>query len=223
LVNRIGLFGGTFNPIHLGHLRSAQEVLEAFALQRILLIPSALPPHKEPDFLASAADRLAMIRQATLGHTGLSVSDVEITRPGPSYTIDTVRFFKRSLPADTRLFLVVGLDAFLEIDSWKACRDLFRLTPFIVMLRPEAAAACGAQAFQRVEALLQAAVSGSYAFRPAPDRLEDAQFQPVYFVDVTPLSISSTRIRATLRQGHSIRYLVPERVEAYIREKGLYR
>ncbi|HSM73080.1 MAG TPA: nicotinate (nicotinamide) nucleotide adenylyltransferase, partial [Desulfobacterales bacterium] len=119
-MNRIGLFGGTFNPIHLGHLRSAQEVLEAFDLQRILLIPSALPPHKEPEFLANAADRLAMIRQATLGHTGLSVSDVEITRPGPSYTIDTVRFFKRSLPADTRLFLVVGLDAFLEIDSWKA-------------------------------------------------------------------------------------------------------
>lgn len=222
-MNRIGLFGGTFNPIHLGHLRSAQEVLEAFDLQRILLIPSALPPHKQPEFLASAADRLAMIRQATRGHTGLSASSVEIKRPGPSYTIDTVRFFKSKLPSATRLFLVVGLDAFLEIDSWKACRDLFRLTPFIVMIRPEAAAETDNQTFKRVETLLQAAISPSYGFRPAPDRIADAHFQPVYFMNVTPLSISSTRIRAALRQGRSIRYLVPERVEAYIREKGIYR
>jgi nicotinate-nucleotide adenylyltransferase len=222
LVNRIGLFGGTFNPIHLGHLRSAQEVLEAFHLQRILLIPSSFPPHKQPDVLASAADRLAMIRLATLAHTGFSVSNVETKRQGPSYTIDTVKFFKGELPSDTRLFLVVGLDAFLEIDLWKACRDLFVLTPFIVMIRPEAAVGTSMQTFKRVEALLQGAISPSYAFRPAPDRIEAADFQPVYFMDVTPLHISSTRIRAVLRQGRSIRYLVPERVEAYIKRRGLY-
>jgi nicotinate-nucleotide adenylyltransferase len=222
LVNRIGLFGGTFNPIHLGHLRSAQEVLEAFHLQRLLLIPSSLPPHKQPDLLASATDRLAMIRLATLAHTGFSVSDVETKRKGPSYTIDTVQFFKGKFPSDTRLFLVVGLDAFLEIDTWKACRDLFVLTPFIVMIRPEAAAGTSIQTFKRVEALLQAAISPSYGFRPAPDRIEDANLQPVYFMDVTPLHISSTRIRAALRQGRSIRYLVPERVEAYIKRRGLY-
>ncbi|MFY9943741.1 MAG: nicotinate-nucleotide adenylyltransferase [Desulfobacterales bacterium] len=221
-MNRIGLFGGTFNPIHLGHLRSAQEVLEAFHLQRILLIPSSFPPHKQPDVLASAADRLAMIRLATLAHTGFSVSNVETKRQGPSYTIDTVKFFKGELPSDTRLFLVVGLDAFLEIDLWKACRDLFVLTPFIVMIRPEAAVGTRMQTFKRVEALLQGAISPSYAFRPAPDRIEAADFQPVYFMDVTPLHISSTRIRAVLRQGRSIRYLVPERVEAYIKRRGLY-
>lgn len=222
MVNRIGLFGGTFNPIHLGHLRSAQEVLEAFNLQRILLIPSSLPPHKQPDVLASATDRLAMIRLATLAHTGFSVSDVEIKRRGPSYTIDTVQFFKREFPSDTQLFLLVGLDAFLEIDAWKDFRDLFALTPFIVMIRPEAAAGTGVQTFKRVEALLQAAISPSYGLRPAPDRVEGVNFQPVYFMDVTLLNISSTRIRAALRQGRSIRYLVPERVEAYIKRRGLY-
>lgn len=221
-MNRIGLFGGTFNPIHLGHLRSAQEVLEAFDLQRILLIPSSFPPHKQPDVLASAADRLAMIRLAILAHTGFSVSNVETKRQGPSYTIDTVKFFKGELPSATRLFLVVGLDAFLEIDLWKACRDLFALTPFIVMIRPESAVGTRMQTFKRVEALLQGAISPSYAFRPAPDRIEATNFQPVYFMDVTPLHISSTRIRAVLRQGRSIRYLVPERVEAYIKRRGLY-
>ena len=221
-MNRIGLFGGTFNPIHFGHLRSAQEVLEAFRLERILLIPSSLPPHKQPDVLASAADRLEMIRLATLAHADFSVSDVEIRRKGPSYTIDTVQFFKQKFPSNTQFFLMVGLDAFLEIDTWKAYRDLFMLTPFIVMTRPEASGGTNLEIFKRVETLLQASVSPTYRFQPTPDRVAGADFQPVYFIDVTPLDISSPRIRTSLREGPPIRYLGPERVVAYIKQRGLY-
>ncbi len=133
---KIGLFGGTFNPVHFGHLRAALEVREGFGLKQVVLIPAAVPPHKERGGVAAAADRGAMLTLAVEGCSALAVSDVETRRPGPSYTIDTVRHFRCSLPADTEILLVVGLDAFLEIDSWKSFRELLGLVPVIVLSRP---------------------------------------------------------------------------------------
>ena len=136
----VGLFGGTFNPIHNGHLKAIEEVLKGFSLDKSYLIPSAIPPHKEQRNLVDAKDRMEMIRLAVATCPALmesvTVSDVELKRKGPSYTIDTVCHFKSILPKDSRLYLILGLDAFLEIDTWKSYTNLFMLTSFIVIPRP---------------------------------------------------------------------------------------
>ncbi len=134
-VKRIGIFGGTFNPIHMGHLRTVWEVHCGFGLDETILIPSAAPPHKPAEGVIDAGDRLEMVRLAISGYDEFTVSDVELKRPGPSYTIDTVRHFKSVYPEDADFHLIIGLDAILEIDTWKSYRDIFRLIPFIVMMR----------------------------------------------------------------------------------------
>ena len=132
---RLGLFGGTFNPIHLGHLRAAIEVQEAFGLEKILLIPSARPPHKQADQVASAGDRLEMVRLAVQGEPLLEASDVELARPGPSYTIETLRYFQDRFGPESQVFFVVGQDAFSEIATWKSYQALFSIAHFVVMAR----------------------------------------------------------------------------------------
>ncbi|MBU4209797.1 MAG: nicotinate (nicotinamide) nucleotide adenylyltransferase, partial [Proteobacteria bacterium] len=139
-MEHIGLFGGTFNPIHVGHLRAIQDVQNRFALDKCYLIPAALPPHKEPGDVVDAKYRLEMIRLAVSEYSdrlnSVIISDVELKRSGPSYTVDTVNHFKSILPYNSRLYFILGIDAFLEIDTWKSYSDLFYLTAFIVMARP---------------------------------------------------------------------------------------
>ena len=222
-MKRIGLFGGTFDPIHLGHLRAAREVQERFELDRVYFIPAAIPPHKEPGGIASVADRTHMLRSAVDSARGFEVSEVELQRSGPSYTIDTVCHFKRRLGPTARLFLIVGRDAFLEIDSWKSYEVLFEEIPIIVLARP---GGNGRQVSIDASLLgcMQAAegLSG-YRFDPARACYRHPHMQPVHLFAATSLDISSTRIRALIKQGRSIQFLVPEAVERYILNKGLYR
>jgi len=117
---RIGLFGGTFNPFHSGHLQACRDMITRFFLDRMILIPAAIPPHKPQQGLASPTDRLAMIRLATARFSNMDVSDIELIRPGPSYTVDTLTFFRRGYPDADDLFLVMGLDEFLEFHTWKS-------------------------------------------------------------------------------------------------------
>lgn len=222
-MKRTGLFGGTFNPIHRGHLRAAREVREQFTLDRVIFIPSALPPHKTPDNLVDAAHRIRMTQDAISDHPGFSVSDIELKRTGPSYTIDTIRHFERISSPDSRLFFILGIDAFLEIDTWKSYRDLFALIPFIVITRPgighgDVSENCGA-----IESYLRDRVSDGYQFLASESTLVDPVHQPVYVYGVTPMDISSTTIRRHVRRGRSIQSLVTENVEAYIQTQGLYR
>ena len=137
MAKKIGIFGGTFNPIHVGHLRAAVEIQEGFGLDAVYLIPSASPPHKGRANLAPAADRMAMVQKAIEGHRGLRASDIELKRKGPSFTIDTVCSFRKHLPEDAWLYLVMGLDAFLEIETWKSYQDLLHIIPLIVINRPD--------------------------------------------------------------------------------------
>lgn len=215
------LFGGTFNPIHTGHLRVAEEVREGFNLDEILFIPSALPPHKKGDNLADAKDRYRMMQAATAANPAFHVSDIEIKRKGRSYTVDTVRHIKALLPADTTTFLMVGIDAFLEIETWKDCRSLFDLIPFIVISRGAHGGPLSGR-HAELQAYVRTHVDKDYRLDERHDRLVHPRCRPVCLFDVAALDISSTAIRNQVRKGISIRYLVPDAVETYIMKKGLY-
>jgi nicotinate-nucleotide adenylyltransferase len=219
---RIGLFGGTFNPIHLGHIQVVQEVKEGLALDRIILIPSALPPHKEPGSVVDARDRMEMIRLAIADYPDFTVSDVELKRSGPSYTIDTVRHFKDSLSEDSALYLILGLDAFLEIDTWKSYMDLFLLVPFIVMARSDTENSEAFLGWETLEAYLKSKISEGYQFSPSRSCHVHDEKQPIFVYNVTPINISSTQIRQLIKKGSTIRSLVPKIVEDFIKTKGLY-
>jgi nicotinate-nucleotide adenylyltransferase len=219
---RIGLFGGTFNPVHFGHLRTVLEVRERFGLDRVYLIPSAMPPHKSEAGIASPSDRLEMIRRAVANDADFVVSDVELMRTGPSYTIDTLSFFAEALPKTAPCFLIVGLDAFLEIHTWKDFMGIMTRIPLIVMGRP------GAFGFGQsgdmslaVAGYLDGLASG-YRYDRAQSVFVHPGLEPVYLINVTSLDISSSAIRSLVRSGQSIRFLVPETVLEFIFSKGLY-
>lgn len=220
---RIGLFGGTFNPIHRGHLWAASEVIKRFNLERIFLIPAALPPHKTTGLVAKADDRLEMINLAIADLFGLTVSDVELNRPGPSYTIDTIRHFKHTLAKDSRIYLIMGLDAFLEIHTWKSHQDLLEQIAFIVMARPAEDYPDARQGWRILEAYLKSTLSSDYQFdsEQACYRLEGKQ--PVHICDIQAMDISSTKIREKVKRKQSIENLVTPEVADYIRLKGLYK
>ena len=219
---RIGLFGGTFNPVHLGHLRAAVEVREGFELEEIYLIPAALPPHKVSGEVVASADRLHMLNLALDADTGLKISDVELNRSGPSYTIDTVEHFKQTLPADSRLFLIMGLDAFLEIDTWKSYRELFEQIPLIVINRPKAGYRASSVPWKIMDDYIASQLAADYSFSASRSAYLARGQQPIYVWEVTALDISSTRIRRQIRKGRSIDYWVPPKVAEYIRTKGIY-
>jgi len=218
-----GLFGGTFNPIHMGHLRVAEDVRVGFNLEKIVFIPSAIPPHKDVCGLADAQARYAMIIEALSTCTDFVASDVEIHRQGPSYTIDTVTYFQNHLPRGTPCYLIVGMDAFLEITTWKAWQNLFDLIPFIVMTRPGTAAAPIADPLTEMENYIHAHVDKEYGHSLQQSCFIHKTKQPIYLTHVTPIDISSSAIRDRVRQGRSIQGLVSDGVDDYIKHKGLYK
>ena len=219
---RIGLFGGTFNPVHLGHLRAAVEVRAGFELDEIFLIPTALPPHKVSGEVAAAADRLHMLNLGLGADSGLKVSEVELKRSGPSYTIDTVHHFRQTLPAETRLYLIMGLDAFLEIDTWKSYRELLTQIPLIVINRPNAGDRTSGVPWKVMDDYIAAKLSADYSYSASRSAYLAGGQQPIYVFEVTALDISSTRIRRAISKDRSINYLVPPKVAEYIRTKGIY-
>ncbi|RZB30276.1 MAG: nicotinate-nucleotide adenylyltransferase [Desulfobacteraceae bacterium Eth-SRB1] len=223
---RIGLFGGTFNPVHNGHLKAVYEVQKRFALDKSYIIPSAIPPHKKQDGVVDAKDRIEMIRLAVLNSPDIMesvvISDVELKRSGPSYTIDTVLHFKSILPEDSRIYFILGLDAFLEIDTWKSYMDLFLLTSFIVITRFPAKQNDISIMRKSLENYLQNRISLNYKYSDSESCYVNNERKPVFFFDVNPLNISSTRIRRLISQGRSIRLFVPEKVDDLIKTKGLY-
>ncbi len=212
---RIGLFGGTFDPIHFGHLRAAQEVLEYFALDKIIFIPSAVPPHKQTGNLTDAEDRLEMIRLAIHNCPQFEVSDVELRRSGHSYTIDTVIDFRKLMP-ESILYFIIGTDAFWEITSWKSYKELFSLISFIVMARP-------GSDHKILEYYLKTGISEQYRFSESENACIHPENQPVFSISGNFLDISSTQIRALIGQNKSVRFLLPESVENFIRLGKLFK
>jgi len=219
---RIGLFGGTFNPIHFGHLRTVLEVRERFGLSRVYLIPSALPPHKSQIGIASPSDRLEMIRRAVENDPDFVVSDVELMRTGPSYTIDTLSFFASVMPETAPHFLIIGLDAFLDLHTWKDFMGILSRTPLIVMGRPGANHRGQFQDMPIAVADYLDVLIPGYQYDRQQSVFVHPEFQSVYLIGVTSLDISSSAIRSLVRKGRSIRFLVPETVSEFISSKGLY-
>jgi len=222
-LERIGLFGGTFNPIHLGHLRSALEIKEGFDLDKMFFIPAALPPHKQSEGVENATDRLEMIRLGIAHSSDLGVSDIELKRSGPSYTIDTIHHFRSISSDDTELFFVVGSDAFLELNTWKSYKELLQLIPFIVMVRPDSECNDINIKIEHLKDFLTSKVSRDFAYIAADTCYAHPNMPSVYIQNVTPLGISSTKIRESIHSGRSIQFLVPKAVEEYIKTKGLYK
>ena len=219
---RLGLFGGTFDPIHFGHLQAALEVKEGFDLDQIVLVPAAVPPHKTDRQVTDAADRLRMAEMAVKGNSVFTVSDIELKRSGPSYSIDTIGHFKKATPKDTEIFFISGLDAFLEIDTWQSYSDLLKRVVFIVIARPIFDCQDLSSRWKRLEDFLKSKISTKYKLSDS-SCFEHPEAQPIYTFDVTSLDISSTRIRERVKMGQSIQFLVPEMVETYIKTRGLYR
>ncbi|CAL1240355.1 nicotinate-nucleotide adenylyltransferase [Candidatus Methylocalor cossyra] len=208
----IGLYGGTFDPVHYGHLRTALEVKEAVGLAEVRFIPCREPPHRRAP-AASPEQRLALLRAALAdGEPGFRIDTRELERPGPSYTADTLMSLREEL-GEAPLALIVGLDAFLELHHWHRWRELFERAHLLVMQRP------GPE--PELPAELDAALRQRFSADPAALRRHPAGC--IHFVPVTQLAISATQIRAAIAAGASPRYLLPDSVWRAIRELGLYR
>jgi nicotinate-nucleotide adenylyltransferase len=207
----IGVFGGTFNPVHYGHLRSALELVERVGLEQLRLMPCALPPHREAP-ACSAADRCAMVQLAVAGEPHLVCDDRELRRSGPSYTVDSLTELRRELGPARGLCLVMGCDAVLGIATWHRWRELLELAHIVVIARPgwQLPAAGPVARWLREHAL-----DGRHRVRERPAG-------GILIEELRPLDISSTEIRAMLAAGHSARYLLPDPVLDYIRDHALY-
>jgi nicotinate-nucleotide adenylyltransferase len=219
---RIALFGGTFNPIHRGHLQAALDVLAQFRLDLIYFIPSAVPPHKSEGQLASALERLAMVGLALAGHARLQACDEEIRREGTSYSIDTVRRFKQTAGPDCRLYFMIGLDAFMEIHTWRDFERLFAETAFIVMSRP-GSGQWSRLMRQQAAQYVQERISSDYRLDGAQASMVHPSLRTIHLASVTPVDAASSHIREMIRKGRSIAPWVAPAVAEYIDQRGLYR
>jgi nicotinate-nucleotide adenylyltransferase len=189
----LGILGGTFDPPHIGHLIAAQDVRTALSLGRVLFVPAAEPPHKRGQAVTPAALRLAMLRAAVADVDGFDVSDIELRREGPSYSVDTLRQLRASNP-ETRLFFIIGADQFRELHTWHAPEEVARLARLVVMDRGNL----------------------------TPENMASPLDVEYETVRVTRVDVSSTLLRGRVKANEPIRFLVPAAVEEIIRREGLY-
>jgi nicotinate-nucleotide adenylyltransferase len=199
---QLGVFGGTFNPVHHGHLILAREAVELLKLDRLLLVPNAQSPLREGEVLAPAEDRLHMLRLAVAEEPGMRVCDLEVRRGGPSYTVETLEALASAHP-DAELIFLCGADSLNTLDRWVRIDRILELARICVLTRP------GTEAEGALENLTRRALSVGRAVRLLPmSRMID---------------LSATEIRERVARGQSVRWMVPEAVEAYIRLRGFYR
>lgn len=212
----IGLLGGTFNPIHYGHLRIAEELSELMGFTQVRFIPAAHPPHKiAPE--VSAEQRVEMVKLAITDNPRFRVDTLELERTGPSYTIDTLKALRKELGSETSLSLMMGTDAFARLDTWHDWQQLLQYAHIVLVERPLMAAQ---QTKPSLSETLQHTLQAHYTEHVA-DLQHDSNGH-IIMQNVTWLDISATQIRQRLKEHRSIRYLLPEAVEAYIHQHHLY-
>ncbi len=192
---RIGVLGGTFNPVHFGHLVNAETIREELRLDKVIFIPSKAPVHKELDGPVTTEDRCFMVEEAIRGNDFFEISRMEVDRPTPSYTIITVQELQETVKG-AAIHLIIGYDSYLEFDTWKEYEQLAAMVPVIVMRRQSAG---------------------------GPAEKKKIEFRKLIFAENPLIDISSSIIRERVRAGLSIRYMVPEGVQRHIQQRGLYR
>ncbi len=199
---RIGVLGGTFDPVHYGHLVAAEAARVEFDLEKVIIIPSGNPPHKQEQKITEPEHRYNMAVLAASSNPAFGVSGLEIGRGGISYTVDTVKDLKGIYGEDADIFFIIGADEVIGLSSWHRIRELAALCKFIVASRP------GFDNFLLEQNIME--ISSEYNAK-------------MFCIEIPLLAISSTDIRNRVRNGKPIKYLLPEKVENYIKEKGLYR
>lgn len=210
MLHSVAMLGGTFDPVHIGHLRSALELREQLGFEQVRLVPCHRPPHRSQPG-ASSEQRLRMLELALAGEARLCADARELRRSGPSYTFDTLSELRAELGADCSLSLIMGADAFAGLDTWHRWRELPQLAHIVVMARPD----CPLPVDGPVAELLR-------ELRAEPAVLQEKNCGAIVPVALTPLPISATIIRELLRSGRSPRYLLPDAVWSFIREHALY-
>ncbi|MGD9161384.1 MAG: nicotinate-nucleotide adenylyltransferase [Desulfobacteraceae bacterium] len=211
---RLGILGGTFDPIHFGHLRLAEEMSEELDLAKILLMPGAQPPHKKGPLVAPFFDRLEMTKIGAAYSDYLEACDIEGHRKGLSYSIETIRIIREKYGSQLDLFFILGSDAFREINTWKEYKSLFQLTNFAVIERPGIA-------LDDLDGFIK--LLGTNFKKKSTENYINSSGKHVLLKKTTLMDISSTGIRKNIRAGKSINYLVPLKVKEYIIRKGLYK
>ena len=208
---RIGLLGGTFDPVHFGHLQLAELALTRCALDEIVFIPAADPPHKKSQKITEFQHRANMVRMALAGNSALSLSLLEADLPAPSYTIDTLTFLVQGCKKKEEFYFILGEDAFLEIDSWKSYQRLLALTNFIVSGR----SGYSPEYFESFAQSLGYVVKGNIWTDPSGER-------GIIFLPTSTDDISSSAIREIIKENNSLQGYVPEEVIDYIKKNNLY-
>ncbi|GAB4297482.1 MAG: nicotinate-nucleotide adenylyltransferase [Desulfuromonadia bacterium] len=211
---RLGILGGTFNPIHYGHLRIAEEARDSLSLDRVIFIPALTPPHKRVEYDVPFEDRYTMTQRGIAGNPSFVATSMERDLSPPSYSYNTLSRLRGEYP-DASLFFIIGSDTFRELDLWHRYRELFLLTNFIVISRP-------GYPLDDLVGGIPRGMEGE--FDPIDRRmLRHTAGSLVHGVEGCGLDISSSRLRSMVRRGESLRYLTPDGVIDYIAEKGIYR
>ncbi len=211
----IAIMGGTFNPIHIGHLRIAEEVREAFALEKALFIPTYQPPHKDNGSLIPPEHRLEMARLAVKDNPFFEASDIEIKRGGRSYSVVTLRELHEKYQG-TKFSFIVGTDSFNDITTWCEYEELFKLTSFIVIPRP-------GYPVKKIGEVIPVELARKFWYDAAKEIYSNDYGNFVAYMETTLFGIAASKIREMIKQGKSTRYLLPKEVEDYIAKNKLYR
>ncbi len=211
---KLGILGGTFNPIHFGHLRVAEEICEDLDLEKVYIVPSGMPPHKTQVPVADFSHRLEMVKLASKISPLLEAWDIEGKRPGLSYSIETLRMFHSFFGSNLELFFIIGTDAFMDLKTWREYKNLFEYASFVVINRP----------FYDEEKFFTFLESLDVGFVWEPEKkcFRHMSGNILAQKSTTLIDISSSRIRQLINRGKSIRFLVPEVVREYIEKIGLY-
>jgi nicotinate-nucleotide adenylyltransferase len=212
----IGLLGGTFDPVHCGHLAAAKAVSEALHLDTVIFIPAYQPPHKHHLSLSPFMHRLAMLELALRPWPGFQISRMEAERNGPSFTCDTLAELREDTAADTRLFFITGIDAFKEIHTWKKYKQLLQFADLAVIARPP-------HDEKSLDSYIQDHFKDHFYDQSQKAWISRRESGAIHLVCISPVAISSTEIRKKIELGEGVEGLVPDAVAEYIRKKGLYK
>lgn len=211
------MYGGTFNPLHNGHIGIVQYTKQSIGLDEVYFIPASVPPHKSSKNLASAQERYDMVRKSVKGFEGFFVSDVELKRKGPSFTIDTINEFTKDFPSDVQFYLLMGSDAFLDISTWEKKDNIFESVSVIVMLRGNW------KEYDIIAAFIADNISKGYTLNQKKMQYSHMNKKDIIICEVPRIEISSTMIRNYIQRNQSITDLVPDPVARIIKTTELYR